>query len=53
MTDYGFGDDLALRYSLLIVTSIAVFSSIVLLSMSLKPYRDSVVRLQNWAAEPA
>ncbi|HLD67660.1 MAG TPA: MFS transporter [Pseudomonas sp.] len=53
VTDYVFADDQALRYSLLIVTSIAVFSSIVLLSMSLKPYRDSVVRLQNWAAEPA
>ena len=53
VTDYVFGDDMALRYSLLIVTSIAVFSSIVLLSMSLKPYRESVVRLQQWAAEPA
>jgi MFS family permease len=53
VTDYGFGDDMALRYSLLIVTSIAVFSSIVLLSMSLKPYRESVVRLQGWSANPA
>ncbi|MFZ3203481.1 MAG: MFS transporter [Pseudomonas sp.] len=53
VTDYVFGDDQALRYSLLIVTSIAVFSSIVLLSMSLKPYRDSVVRLQQWAARSA
>lgn len=53
VTDYVFADDTALRYSLLIVTSIAVFSSIVLLSMSLKPYRESVVRLQQWSAEPA
>jgi hypothetical protein len=30
-----------------------VFSSVVLLSMSLKPYRDSVVRLQQWAAKSA
>ena len=53
VTDYVFADDQALRYSLLIVTSLAVFSSVVLLSMSLKPYRDSVVRLQQWAASPA
>jgi MFS family permease len=52
VTDYVFADDMALRYSLLIVTSIAVFSSIVLLSMSLKPYRESVVRLQQWSANP-
>ena len=53
VTDYVFADDMALRYSLLIVTSIAVFSSIVLLSMSLKPYRESVVRLQQWSAQSA
>ena len=53
VTDYGFGDDQALRYSLLIVTALAVFSSILLLSQGLKPYRESVVRLQQWAAEPA
>ena len=53
VTDYVFADDQALRYSLLIVSSLAVFSSIVLLSMSLKPYRDSVARLQQWAASPA
>ncbi|MDX1297505.1 MAG: MFS transporter [Pseudomonas sp.] len=53
VTDYVFADDQALRYSLLIVTSLAVFSSVVLLSMGLKPYRDSVVRLQGWAASPA
>ena len=32
---------------------LAVLSSILLLSQGLKPYRESVVRLQNWAAEPA
>lgn len=32
---------------------VAMFSSIVLLSMSLKPYRESVVRLQQWSANPA
>ena len=52
VTDYVFVDDNALRYSLLIVTALAVFSSVVLLSMGLKPYRDSVVRLQGWSASP-
>jgi MFS family permease len=52
VTDYVFADDNALRYSLLIVTAFAVFSSIVLLSMGLKPYRESVVRLQGWSANP-
>jgi hypothetical protein len=50
VTDFVFADDMALRYSLLIVTTIAVLSSIVLLAMGLKPYRESVVRLQNWSA---
>jgi len=49
MTDYVFGDDMLLRYSLMIVTSIAVLSSVLLLSMSLKPYRDSLVLLNQWA----
>jgi MFS family permease len=53
VTDYVFADDNALRYSLLIVTALAVFSSIVLLSIGLKPYRESVVRLQGWSANPA
>ncbi|MCG4454252.1 MULTISPECIES: MFS transporter [unclassified Pseudomonas] len=53
VTDYVFADDQALRYSLLIVSSIAVFSSIVLLSMSLKPYRGSLLHLQQWAAKSA
>ena len=53
VTDYVFAEDNALRYSLLIVTAFAVFSSIVLLSMGLKPYRESVVRLQGWSANPA
>ncbi|WP_460146755.1 spinster family MFS transporter [Pseudomonas sp. S2_A02] len=49
ITDYVFGDDMSLRYSLMIVTSIAVMSSVVLLSMGLKPYRESVARLELWA----
>lgn len=53
VTDYVFADDMALRYSLLIVTALAVFSSIILLSRGLKPYRESIVRLQQWSANPA
>lgn len=53
VTDFVFADDSALRYSLLIVTGLAVLSSIVLLAKSLKPYRESVVRLEQWAATAA
>jgi MFS family permease len=53
VTDYVLADDQALRYSLLIVSSLAVFSSIALLNKGLQPYRESVVRLQQWSAEPA
>ncbi|MDH1265359.1 MFS transporter [Pseudomonas sp. GD03944] len=53
VTDYVFADDNALRYSVLIVTALAVVSSVILLSQGLKPYRESVVRLQNWSANPA
>lgn len=53
VTDFVFADDAALRYSLLIVTTLAVLMSITLLAKSLKPYRESVVRLEQWAASPA
>ncbi|WP_061242057.1 MFS transporter [Ectopseudomonas composti] len=53
VTDFVFADDGALRYSLLIVTTLAVSMSIILLSKSLKPYRESVTRLEQWAANPA
>ncbi|WP_192979891.1 spinster family MFS transporter [Pseudomonas sp. EggHat1] len=53
VTDFVFADDSALRYSLLIVTTLAVLMSIILLSKSLKPYRESVTRLEQWAANPA
>ena len=52
VTDFVFASDQALRYSLLIVTAIAVLSSIILLWMGLKPYRESLQRLQQWAPEP-
>ena len=53
VTDFVFADDQALRYSLLIVTALAVLSSIILLARGLAPYRDSVERLQQWSAQPA
>ncbi|WP_417706520.1 spinster family MFS transporter [Pseudomonas sp.] len=53
VTDFVFADDSALRYSLLIVTTLAVLMSITLLAKSLKPYRESVTRLEQWAANPA
>lgn len=53
VTDYVFADDNALRYSLLIVTTLAVLSSVVLLWRGLHPYRESLQRLQQWATQPA
>ncbi|WP_010484332.1 spinster family MFS transporter [Pseudomonas sp. S9] len=50
VTDYVFADDNALRYSLLIVTILAVSTSIILLSKGLKPYRESIEQLGAWSA---
>ena len=52
VTDYLFADDQALRYSLLIVSTLAVASSLFLLAKGLQPYRESVLHLQQWAAQP-
>ncbi|MDF3931612.1 spinster family MFS transporter [Pseudomonas citronellolis] len=49
VTDFVFHDDLALRYSLLIVTGLALLGGVVLLGMGLKPYRQSREHLQNWS----
>lgn len=49
VTDYVFGYEEALRYSLLIITTFAVVAAAILLWTGLKPYRESVVRLQQWA----
>ncbi len=48
VTDYGFGDDNALRYSLLIVTVMALMFAIVMLARGLAPFRESLDRLSNW-----
>jgi len=51
VTDFVFHDDMALRYSLLIVTSLALLGGVVLLGMGLKPYRQSREHLQNWSLQ--
>lgn len=48
VTDYVFGYDESLRYSLLIITTVAVVAAAVLLWLGLKPYRQSVEHLQQW-----
>ena len=50
VTDYVFADDQALRYSLLIVTGLAVLSSVILLWRGLAPYRASREHLDLWSA---
>ncbi len=53
VTDYVFADDNALRYSLVIVSAIAVLSSVYLLGRGLAPYRASRAQLDQWTAEEA
>jgi MFS family permease len=53
VTDYVFGYPEALRYSLLITTTVAVVAASLLLWIGLKPYRESVVRLQQWQVQQA
>ncbi|MBD9426185.1 MFS transporter [Pseudomonas sp. PDM15] len=53
VTDFVFADDNALRYSLLIVTGIAVSASVLLLWRGLHPYRESLQRLKQWSLNPA
>lgn len=53
VTDYAFGYDDALRWSLLIITTIAVVAAAILLAAGLKPYRKSVEHLNQWATSRA
>ena len=53
VTDYVYGYPEALRYSLAITATVAVLGAVVLLWMGLKPYRESVVRLQAWGTTSA
>lgn len=49
-TDYVFGDDLAVRYSLLLVAVFAHVASAVLLWLGLRPFRDSLDELEAYLA---
>jgi MFS family permease len=50
VTDYVFHDDNAVGYSIMVVGTVANLSAIVFLSLGLKPYRETLVRLRNLAA---
>lgn len=49
VTQYGFRADEMLRYSICIVTGIALLGAAVVLSMGLKHYRKSLDNLEQWA----
>ncbi|MFN0124284.1 MAG: spinster family MFS transporter [Blastocatellia bacterium] len=53
MTDKVFHDDNAVRYSLLVVCTVAHLLSGLLLWLGLKPFRDSLDRLRDWIAAGA
>ena len=42
VTDYGFGDDQAVGYSLLLVSLVALIGAAALLGSGLKPYREAI-----------
>ena len=46
VTDYVFANDLALKWSMLIVSTLACLMAIALLAAGLKPYRETIVRLR-------
>ena len=46
VTDFVFADDLALKWSMLIVCTVASLAAIALLVAGLKPYRDTLKRLR-------
>lgn len=52
VTQYGFGEDNMLRYSICLVTGIALVMAAILLSLGLKHYRKSLEDLPNWTLKP-
>ena len=46
VTDYVFADDLALKWSMLIVATVANLAAIAFLAAGLKPYRETVQRMR-------
>jgi hypothetical protein len=53
LTDYVFGDESKLRYSLLVVAVVCHAVMSTALWLSLKPYRESVTELERVAAASA
>ena len=49
ITQYGFGNDAAVKYSLAIMAGVAAILAVGLLTLCLKPYRESVVDARDWA----
>ena len=50
VTDYVFANDLALKWSMLIVGTIANLAAITFLAAGLKPYRETLLRLRAGTA---
>ena len=53
VTDFGFGDESMLRYSLLIVATIAHVAATILLWLGIKQFRHSLRRRDEWTANEA
>ena len=51
VTDYGFADPQQLRYSMSIVCAIVIPLGVIAVALSLKPYRESVVRAKAMTTE--
>lgn len=49
VTQYGFGSEDMLRYSICLVTGVALVGAAIILSLGLKHYRKSLDDLQQWA----
>jgi MFS family permease len=49
ISQYGFGDDAAVKYALAITAGVAAILATILLSLCLKPYRQSVALAKDWA----
>jgi putative exporter of polyketide antibiotics len=50
-TDFVYGDEMMLRYSLVLVPAIVLTLAIVIGLLGLKPYKESLDYLEKWSAE--
>lgn len=53
VTDYGFGDESMLRYSLLIVNCVAHLAATILLLAGVRPFQHSLAQRDEWQAADA